>query len=97
MVNLYSYWYIDFLQDKVQNKKIRFSDAEDDFPKRTDNNNKTKRQNNSLFDDQADESDDELNFEVKKQYEGKKGQKVCFINVTPVNNIFICSIITCEI
>lgn len=72
------------LQDKVQNKKIIFSDSEGYAPKvaSNNNNNKVKRQNkqNSLFDDDAEESDDELNFEIKKQYEGKKGQKV--------NNLF---------
>lgn len=30
----------------------------------------------SLFNDDGEESDEELNFEVKKQFEGKKGQKV---------------------
>ncbi|KAJ8717302.1 hypothetical protein PYW08_005701 [Mythimna loreyi] len=63
--------------DKVQNKKVIFSDSEEYAPK-IENNIKTNKQNNqsNLFDDDAEESDDELNFEIKKQYEGKKGQKV---------------------
>lgn len=30
--------------------------------------------NKNLFED--DDSDEEINFEIKKQFEGKKGQKV---------------------
>lgn len=66
--------------DKAKNKKVIFSDYEDEIPNgRTENNsNKTKRKGNqnTLFEDDGDESDDGLNFEVKKQFEGKKGQKV---------------------
>uniref|UniRef100_A0A2A4JLV8 RRM domain-containing protein n=1 Tax=Heliothis virescens TaxID=7102 RepID=A0A2A4JLV8_HELVI len=65
--------------DKAKNKKVIFSDYEDEIPNATkENNNKTKRKekNNTLFEDNGDESDGELNFEVKKQFEGKKGQKV---------------------
>ncbi|KAH9642504.1 hypothetical protein HF086_008914 [Spodoptera exigua] len=66
--------------DKVQNKKLIFSDAEDDIPRVTKtptNTNKGNQNHTVLFeDDDADESDNDLNFEVKKQYEGKKGQKV---------------------
>lgn len=74
-----------------------------ELTKTTDNNNKTKSQNhNSLFDDQADDSDNELNFEVKKQYEGKKGQKVNNINDLNVSCYYIIYIyfvvsITCKI
>ncbi|XP_045777106.1 nucleolar protein 8 [Maniola jurtina] len=64
--------------DKQSNKKIIFSDNEEDS---TAQENPTAnghiKQNNhkpTLFDDGG--SDDEINFEVKKQYEGKKGQKV---------------------
>ncbi|XP_041984970.1 probable RNA-binding protein CG14230 [Aricia agestis] len=66
--------------DKQANKKVIFSDAEDDT---TEDNNKylnvTNKEASSskrkdLFDD--NESDDETNFDMKKQFEGKKGQKV---------------------
>ncbi|XP_013187784.2 probable RNA-binding protein CG14230 [Amyelois transitella] len=62
--------------DKVQNKKIVFSDAEDDDVEQnitTDVNIYNKK--STLFDDD-DDGDGELNFEIKKQYEGKQGQKV---------------------
>ncbi|XP_050550638.1 probable RNA-binding protein CG14230 isoform X6 [Spodoptera frugiperda] len=65
--------------DKVQNKKVIFSDAEDETPRVTKTHTITNKrhQNTVLFeDDDADDSNDELNFEVKKQFEGKKGQKV---------------------
>ncbi|XP_063626657.1 nucleolar protein 8 [Cydia splendana] len=61
--------------DKKPNKKLRFSDTEDDlqeFAKHPEQKKQAKK--NTLFDD--DESDGEVNFEIKKQYEGKKGQKV---------------------
>ncbi|CAH0713279.1 unnamed protein product, partial [Brenthis ino] len=64
--------------DKKPNKKVIFSDTEDNI---TENNvifNGTNKKDinskTSLFDDEA--SDDEINFEIKEQYEGKKGQKV---------------------
>ncbi|XP_061720360.1 nucleolar protein 8 [Cydia pomonella] len=61
--------------DKKLNKKLRFSDTEDDlqeFAKHPEQKKQAKK--NMLFDD--DESDGDVNFEIKKQYEGKKGQKV---------------------
>ncbi|XP_047996834.1 probable RNA-binding protein CG14230 [Leguminivora glycinivorella] len=61
--------------DKKPNKKLRFSDTEEDhheFANRPEQKKKVTK--NTLFDD--DESDGEVNFEIKKQYEGKKGQKV---------------------
>lgn len=69
-----------FLQDKHSNKKIVFSDNEDaDLIKEKPIANGHVKYNNSnhksnLFDEGG--SDDEINFEVKEQYEGKKGQKV---------------------
>ncbi|XP_013137403.1 PREDICTED: probable RNA-binding protein CG14230 [Papilio polytes] len=66
--------------DKVPNKKVIFSDDEDgNIDKNTstyqDNiNNKPKNGKNILFDDE--ESDSEVTFEIKKQFEGKKGQKI---------------------
>ncbi|XP_075981368.1 putative RNA-binding protein CG14230 [Anticarsia gemmatalis] len=64
--------------DKKQNKKLIFTD-DDDAPSEVKQNGKsvTKKQHkNTLFDEDAEDSDNELNFEVKKQFEGKKGQKV---------------------
>ncbi|XP_063367065.1 nucleolar protein 8 [Cydia amplana] len=61
--------------DKKPNQKLKFSDTEDDqqeFAKHPGQKKQAKK--NTLFDD--DESDGEVNFEIKKQYEGKKGQKV---------------------
>ncbi|XP_049876907.1 probable RNA-binding protein CG14230 [Pectinophora gossypiella] len=74
--------------DKVQNKKLIFYD-DDEPPKQKnlniDNKHNTEKGNKSsgrghgkkstLFGDN-DDSGDELNFEIKKQFEGKKGQKV---------------------
>lgn len=66
--------------DKVQNKKLIFSDAEDEMPRQIKTHtitNKGHQNHTVLFeDDEADDSNDELNFEIKKQFEGKKGQKV---------------------
>ncbi|XP_063540550.1 nucleolar protein 8 [Cydia strobilella] len=61
--------------DKKPNKKLRFSDTEDDLQECAKHPQQKKQaKKNTLFDD--DESDGEVNFEIKKQYEGKKGQKV---------------------
>nr|XP_034835705.1 probable RNA-binding protein CG14230 [Maniola hyperantus] len=64
--------------DKQSNKKIIFSDTEEDSAVQeiSTANGHIKPNNHkpTLFDDGG--SDDEINFEVKKQYEGKKGQKV---------------------
>ncbi|XP_059060755.1 probable RNA-binding protein CG14230 isoform X2 [Achroia grisella] len=57
--------------DKVSNKKIIFRDDEQDTLLVSDNK---KKNTNTLFDD--DDSDNEVNFEIKKQFEGKQGQKV---------------------
>ncbi|RVE43761.1 hypothetical protein evm_011610 [Chilo suppressalis] len=65
--------------DKVTNNKVIFSDINngDTFTSAHKDNNtiienyKTK---SSLFDDDA--SDDDVNFEIKEQFEGKMGQKV---------------------
>lgn len=57
-------------QDKVLNTKIVFSDDED-TPRRHSYAAKPKV---SLFD--KEDSGDELDFSIKEQYEGKKGQKV---------------------
>ncbi|CAK1552501.1 unnamed protein product [Leptosia nina] len=54
--------------DKVSNKKIIFSDDDD-----VSNVNKTTNRK-ELFD--GGDSDEEINFEIKEQFEGKKGQKV---------------------
>ncbi|CAB3234921.1 unnamed protein product [Arctia plantaginis] len=66
--------------DKVQNKKIVFDDSDDDMHREVKDKNRQKDikvgNGNSLFNDDVEESDEELNFEVKKQFEGKKGQKV---------------------
>ncbi|XP_039758919.1 probable RNA-binding protein CG14230 [Pararge aegeria] len=65
--------------DKQSNKKIIFSDNEVDVTVHQNGpvNGPTKQINykSALFDDGGG-SDNEINFEVKKQYEGKKGQKV---------------------
>ncbi|KAL0820570.1 hypothetical protein ABMA28_006417 [Loxostege sticticalis] len=66
--------------DKVPNKKVIFSDNEDESGSKVINGNekmkisKSSDQKNRLFDD--NDSDDDVNFEIKKQFEGKKGQKV---------------------
>ncbi|KAG7301507.1 hypothetical protein JYU34_014474 [Plutella xylostella] len=66
--------------DKVANKKTRFSDDEEDYSTVNGNSNTNNKPTNSkckaqaLFDD--DDSDNEVNFEIKEQFEGKKGQKV---------------------
>ncbi|XP_023939228.2 nucleolar protein 8 [Bicyclus anynana] len=64
--------------DKKSNKKIIFSDSEVDNTAQdsslTNGHAKQNTYKSVLFDDGA--SDDEINFQVKKQYEGKKGQKV---------------------
>ncbi|XP_063830598.1 probable RNA-binding protein CG14230 isoform X2 [Ostrinia nubilalis] len=66
--------------DKAPNKKVIFSDNEEETESKIVNgkeNMKTSKstdQKNTLFDD--DDSGDEVNFEIKKQFEGKKGQKV---------------------
>lgn len=65
--------------DKQQNKKVIFHDDDDDLTN-TKVNHKTedhrKNNSNSLFDDDNEDGDDDLNFEIKKQFEGRKGQKV---------------------
>ncbi|XP_013162495.1 PREDICTED: probable RNA-binding protein CG14230, partial [Papilio xuthus] len=67
--------------DKVPNKKVIFSD--DAGETNLHNNGSTNQENindqpknrkNVLFDDE--DSDTEVTFEIKKQFEGKKGQKV---------------------
>lgn len=76
-----------FFQDKTQNTKIIFSDNEDETPKQkqnsgitlNNNNNRTvintHKKNAMLFEDD-DDGEEDVNFEIKKQFEGKKGQKV---------------------
>ncbi|XP_072942908.1 probable RNA-binding protein CG14230 [Epargyreus clarus] len=74
--------------DKVPNKKVIFSDDDDErvttqesqngLPvNQTENvkNNVRNKKSKTLF-DEDDDSDNEVNFEIKKQFEGKKGQKV---------------------
>ncbi|XP_014365898.2 probable RNA-binding protein CG14230 [Papilio machaon] len=67
--------------DKVQNKKVIFSDDEGETnlnnkgsTNQENENDKPKNGKNMLFDDE--DSDTEVTFEIKKQFEGKKGQKV---------------------
>nr|XP_026494090.1 probable RNA-binding protein CG14230 [Vanessa tameamea] len=65
--------------DKKPNKKVIFSDTEEDNSVKNSlpNSGNVKQTHNgkaSLFEDEA--SDDEINFEIKKQFEGVKGQKV---------------------
>ncbi|XP_046969997.1 probable RNA-binding protein CG14230 [Vanessa cardui] len=64
--------------DKKPNKKVIFSDTEEDnLVKNSENSGSVKQTHNgktSLFEDEA--SDEEINFEIKKQFEGAKGQKV---------------------
>lgn len=63
------------LQDNVQNKKVIFSDSEAPATKYDSlSNNPTKANTKNLF--EGNDSGDELNFDIKKHYEGKKGQKV---------------------
>ncbi|XP_038211039.1 probable RNA-binding protein CG14230 [Zerene cesonia] len=62
--------------DKISNKKILFTDAGEE---NVSENGPSKRNNglqnrNNLFDDE--DSDDGINFNIKEQFEGKKGQKV---------------------
>ncbi|CAG9563942.1 unnamed protein product [Danaus chrysippus] len=69
--------------DKQQNKKVIFSDNEDDLSTKYDagvNDVKTSKEKPSLFDDAA--SDDEINFDIKEQFEGKKGKKVLDLQST---------------
>lgn len=61
----------------MPNKKVIFSDNEEEtkvtvngYQNRAPKSNKQ----NSLFENS--ESDEDVNFEIKKQFEGKKGQKV---------------------
>ncbi|KPJ09644.1 Nucleolar protein 8 [Papilio machaon] len=68
-------------KDKVQNKKVIFSDDEGETnlnnkgsTNQENENDKPKNGKNMLFDDE--DSDTEVTFEIKKQFEGKKGQKV---------------------
>ncbi|KAG6456786.1 hypothetical protein O3G_MSEX009939 [Manduca sexta] len=64
--------------DKTPNKKVIFSDNDDDItPIMNGEGKKSQKHNakNTLFDDN-DESEDDVNFEIKQQFEGKKGQKV---------------------
>lgn len=60
-------------QDKVQNKKIVFSYNEDDTPQ-TNGHVKATKQKGTLFNDE--DSGDDVDFAIKEQFEGKKGQKV---------------------
>ncbi|CAH2042461.1 unnamed protein product, partial [Iphiclides podalirius] len=68
--------------DNVSNKKVIFSDNEDENLHSivTSNSNgdiiesHVNTKNKTLFDDE--ESESEVNFEIKTQFEGKKGQKV---------------------
>ncbi|KOB79443.1 50kDa lectin [Operophtera brumata] len=64
--------------DRVQNKKIVFSDNEDDTPQSTGNSKQKQKKNTKnkgiLFDDE--DSGDDVDFAIKEQFEGKKGQKV---------------------
>lgn len=74
-----------------------YSDSEAETPvtqsSKLDNSNSLNIGKNKtlLFDD--DESDDETNFKIKKQFEGEKGQKVCkhtllfFLNVHTATEI----------
>lgn len=66
--------------DKIQNKKITFSDSDDEKIVKPTNNKNLEEENDtfknkSLF-DENDEDDDNINFEIKEQFEGKKGQKI---------------------
>ncbi|KAI5643002.1 RNA recognition motif domain-containing protein [Phthorimaea operculella] len=73
--------------DKVKNKKIIFSDDETPHDIHTDKAihapvkdhkkviGDTKKTKKALLDD-GDDSGDEINFEIKKQFKGKSGQKV---------------------
>ncbi|CAG4947379.1 unnamed protein product [Colias eurytheme] len=62
--------------DKVSNKKIIFTDTgEEKISENGSSNINNGLQNrNNLFDDE--DSDDGINFNIKEQFEGKKGQKV---------------------
>ncbi|CAK1584429.1 unnamed protein product [Parnassius mnemosyne] len=66
--------------DNVQNKKVIFSDNdfenEELYPSNYESvvEKQSHGQRQSLFDEE--ESDTEVNFDIKKQFEGKKGQKV---------------------
>ncbi|XP_045452292.1 nucleolar protein 8 [Melitaea cinxia] len=64
--------------DKKPNKKVIFSDTEEDSSIQnnvtTNGDSMIEIKNKNLFED--DDSDEEINFEIKKQFEGKKGQKV---------------------
>lgn len=64
--------------DKKPNKKVIFSDTEEDSSMQnnftTNGDSVIEIKNKNLFED--DDSDEEINFEIKKQFEGKKGQKV---------------------
>ncbi|XP_026729488.1 probable RNA-binding protein CG14230 [Trichoplusia ni] len=65
--------------DKVHNKKVIFSDFDDISPKHANENDEKQNRRVSqknLFDHDAEGSDDDIDFKVKNQYEGKKGQKV---------------------
>ncbi|XP_032519676.2 nucleolar protein 8 [Danaus plexippus] len=69
--------------DKQQNKKVIFSDNEDECSTKYDagvDDIKTSKEKPSLFDDAA--SDDEINFDIKEQFEGKKGKKVLDLQST---------------
>ncbi|XP_026763099.2 probable RNA-binding protein CG14230 [Galleria mellonella] len=61
--------------DKVSNKKIIFTDDEENTSQDQHVNENNKMKKNTLFDDDGD-SDNEVNFEIKTQFEGKQGQKV---------------------
>ncbi|KAJ0174076.1 hypothetical protein K1T71_010222 [Dendrolimus kikuchii] len=64
--------------DKIPNKKVIFSDSEEEESEICESNrikNKQEQKNkNTLFDEE--DSDEEVNFEIKKHFEGEKGQKV---------------------
>ncbi|CAG5048915.1 unnamed protein product [Parnassius apollo] len=66
--------------DNVQNKKVIFSDNDFENEELYPSNYKSivekqsHGQRKSLFDEE--ETDTEVNFDIKKQFEGKKGQKV---------------------
>lgn len=67
--------HVVFLQDKGYNKKVVFSDNEaSPIKNKLFDHSPHKAKAKSLFED--DDSGDELNFNIKKHYEGKKGQKV---------------------
>lgn len=56
-----------------------FSDNEDeekDISEAKVVKNKGRKHKSTLFDDDNDDSDGEINIEIKKQFEGEKGQKV---------------------